>query len=217
MWVAAANFISAAMAQRAVRGGVDTVTTSGSTVALTASGSSVTGADVTLNGSNNTVTAVANDTLTLNGSNNIISGAAGDMFYETGGGNNKYNFARGGGVETIAKNAASGLGKNGELDLAPGIASNQLWFEHKGNDLQVDILGTTDHVTVKDWYSSDNAKFQAIKTSDGNTLTIDAQFNLLVQNLATFGASHSAFNPVTATAFPNDPALQSTLAASWHS
>ena len=173
--------------------------------------------NATIVGSGNVVTAYSNDTVTINGSNTVKSATGNTNFTETGtSGNDTYQFARNAGTETITKNATSGLGKNGELDLATGIANNQLWFEQKGNDLQVDILGTTDHVTVKGWYSSDNAKFQAIKTADGNILDINAQFNLLVQNLATFAASHSAFNPTTATSFPNDPNLQSTLTASWH-
>lgn len=181
------------------------------------SNANVQGNNDTINiGSNNIIT-IGNgtgDSLISWGNNNTITGANGDSLIEGGGGYNTYQFARGNGSETITKNASSGLGTNGELDFASGIATNQLWFLRNGNNLQIDVMGTHDQLTIVNWFGSANSQFKEIKTSDGSM--IDAQLTNLVQGMATYSGSHSGFNPITATSMPTDTSLQNTLAAAWH-
>jgi len=40
--------------------------------------------------------------------------------------------------------------------------------------------------------------------------------NQLVQSMAAYSAANPGFNPTTATQVPNDPNLQSAIAAAWH-
>jgi hypothetical protein len=47
---------------------------------------------------------------------------------------------------------------------------------------------------------------------------LDSQVAQLVSAMATFSAAHSGFDPTAPGAvMPNDPTLQSALAAAWHS
>ena len=34
-----------------------------------------------------------------------------------------------------------------------GIAADQLWFQHVGNNLEVSIIGTSDKFTLSNWYT----------------------------------------------------------------
>ena len=95
------------------------------------------------------------------------------------------------------------------------MATNQIWLQQSGNDLLIRIMGTTDQAIITGWYGADpSAQLQKVVTSDGNVL--DSQVNQLVQAMAAYSASHPGFDPATATQAPNDPALQSTIAAAWH-
>jgi hypothetical protein len=57
---------------------------------------------------------------------------------------------------------------------------------------------------------------QSVNGVDG--LNLDRQVAQLISAIATQSASNSGFNPMTMpTQTQNDPSLQSTLAAAWHS
>lgn len=69
------------------------------------------------------------------------------------------------------------------------IEQTQLWFRHVGNDLQIDVLGTTDQIRVKDWYvggvSGTDNHIERISTADGMTL-YDSDVDKLVHAMAAF-------------------------------
>ncbi|MBP1313738.1 calcium-binding protein [Herbaspirillum sp. 1130] len=88
-----------------------------------------------------------------------------------------------------------------DLDYAQGNAvpgymgsfadarQDNLWFSKTGQDLRIKVLGTTDQVTVKDWYAgaagtTDN-HIERIKTADGKSL-LDTDVDKLVQAMASF-------------------------------
>jgi hypothetical protein len=121
-----------------------------------------------------------------------------------------YSFGRGSGAEQLIP--ASGV--HGELDFASGIAINQLWLVRSGNNLQIDVMGTHDQLTIAGWYASPASQLQDLKTSDGSTL--DTQLQKLVTAMASFSAANQGFDPTVATQAPNDATLQATLASAWH-
>ncbi len=166
-----------------------------------------------------TAFGVATDTITshlLYGSsgNDTIANDASNETLIGNGGYDTYKFAKGNGADVIQNGVASSNVANGELDFGTGIATNQLWFIHSGNDLRINVLGSADSMTVAGWYSNNYSQLKEIKTADGSM--IDSHLANLVQAMATFSSLHSAFNPVTATQFPTDSTLQTTLAAAWH-
>ena len=100
------------------------------------------------------------------------------------------------------------------MDFLGGTTDENLWFQQNGNDLEVDLLGTSDKITIHNWYAG-SAGAQVEKfTADG--LTIDSQISTLVSAMATYSAANSSFDPTTASAMPTDTTLQSAITSSWH-
>ena len=64
-----------------------------------------------------------------------------------------------------------------------------------GNDLQIDVLGTTDQIRVKDWYvggvSGTDNHIERISTADGMTL-YDSDVDKLVHTMAAFAPPSAA-------------------------
>ena len=69
-----------------------------------------------------------------------------------------------------------------ELD---GVAVDQIWLRHVGNDLEISIIGTTDKALLQNWYLGSQYHVETMQTSDGKTL-IDARVQSLVDAMAAF-------------------------------
>ncbi len=157
-----------------------------------------------------------NDTVTGTTGNDTFYGSPGTDTLTGAGGYDTYKFGPNFG-QTVANNLASDgvTTANGEVDFLSGISTNQLWFLQSGNDLQIDLLGTTEKITVAGWFGGNaRAQVQSFNTTDGSKL--DTQVAQLVSAMATYSANNPGFNPTTATTMPPDSSLQSTLAAAWH-
>ncbi|KWN65968.1 hypothetical protein WT90_33330 [Burkholderia stagnalis] len=164
----------------------------------------------------------------LSGVDNRIVGAAGDTIY-AGDRNDtitvgKNNTVYGGsGVDTFIVNPGTGAttlyegtktgGSNQDVLQLNGVNSSQLWFSLKGNDLEIDTLGTTDHVTIHNWASSSSNHVSQIRTADAVMTSVDPTVAQLVQAMAAFGAP-----PPAQTAYTPDEqkSLAPLLASSWH-
>ncbi|MBB1520845.1 calcium-binding protein [Aquipseudomonas guryensis] len=195
--------------------GIDTVESS---VTLTL-GSNVENLTLTgtgaLNGTGNTL----NNTLIGNAGANSLTGAAGNDRLDgqgaadtlTGGtGNDTYVLGRGYGADTAVENDSTA----GNTDIAQflsGISTDQLWFRKLSNNLEVSVIGTSDKLTVKDWYLGNAYHVEQFKTADGKTL-LDSQVQNLVNAMA-------AFAPPAAgqTSLPENyqASLASVIAANW--
>ncbi len=145
--------------------------------------------------------------------NTLIAGAGTDTLSATGS-SDIYQFARGDGQAIIVNGASSNTSASNELDFAAGISDQQLWFLRSGNDLQIDVMGTSSEATVAGWFTSPRSQLSEI-TAGG--LKLDSQVSQLVQAMATYSSNNPGFNPVTASQAPSDTALQSSIAAAWHS
>jgi Ca2+-binding RTX toxin-like protein len=102
-------------------------------------------------------------------------------------------------------------GQNDRLALGVGIAHDQLWFRHVGSDLEISIVGTSDKVTVGNWYSGSSYHVEQLQTADGKTL-LDTQVENLVSAMAAFSPP-----PPGQTTLPQNyqEALAPVLAANW--
>jgi beta-glucanase (GH16 family) len=156
----------------------------------------------------------AANVITGNTGNDVLDGGGGDDLLVGAGGNDVYKFAIGGGQDTIVNSSGTGAA-SGELDFGAGIAKDQLWLVRSANDLQIDRMGSSDHVTLAGWYSNTPAQLQAIKTASGAVL--DTQIGQLVQAMASFQSANPGFDPTQVAQAPDDPTLQNAIAAAWHS
>ncbi|HEY4731993.1 MAG TPA: calcium-binding protein, partial [Gammaproteobacteria bacterium] len=152
-----------------------------------------------INGTGNTL----NNVLTGNSAANTLTG---------GTGNDTYVFGRGFGVDTVVENDATA----GNTDLASfnaGIAADQLWFQHAGNNLDVSIIGTTDHLVLQNWYLGNQYHVEQLRTADGQLL-LDSQVENLVSAMAAFAPPPSGQLTLTPELHA---ALDSVIAANWQS
>ena len=154
---------------------------------------------------------------TLTGSalgNNVFEGGAGNDTLNGGGGYDAYKFTSGFGQSVINNLAADGSSPEGEIDLA-GVAHDALWLVRNGNDLQIDLLGTSQDLTISGWYAG-NARAQVQSIDAGDGLKVDAQLSQLVSAMATYSGNNAGFNPTQSTQMPADSDLQTVAAAAWH-
>lgn len=140
--------------------------------------------------------------------NTLIGNSAANIL--TGGkGNDAYILGRGYGTDTVIENDST----TGNIDIAQflsGISTDQIWFQHVGNNLEVSVIGSADKLVIKDWYLGSAYHVERFKTADGMTL-LDSQVENLVIAMAVFAlpeagqttlppAYESSLNPVI-TAF----------------
>ncbi|QJQ02397.1 calcium-binding protein [Herbaspirillum rubrisubalbicans Os34] len=125
--------------------------------------------------------------LTGNRGSNVLTGGRGNDLLIGQTGDDTYRFARGDGVDTIIDSDAT----DGNVDVLElsGIQQQNLWFKHVGDDLQINVLGSSDQIVVKGWYGTGTAatdgRIERIKTSDGLTLH-DADVEQFVQAMSGF-------------------------------
>jgi Ca2+-binding RTX toxin-like protein len=143
--------------------------------------------------------------------NDDLSGGAGNDTLVGGNGSDTFEFGRGSGRDYIV--AYDSDGGSDTLKLGAGIASDQLWFKHgQGNDLEIDVIGTSDSVVVRDWFGGTNFKLDHVSLANG-TIASARDIDALVSAMA-------AFDPPTtgqsALDHSNVSTLAPALAASWH-
>ena len=193
--------------------------------ATTAGTYSIAGKTVTGNFNLSATNTTANVNLTGNNqAGQVLIGGAGADTLAPGTGNDTldggtgytaYSFGTTFGQDTINNAYAGNTTAKGEIDFASGITDEKLWFAQSGNNLVIDLLGTTDQITVSGWFGSNTGA--DVQTFNAGSLKLDTQVAQLVQAMASYATAHSGFNPQTATAMPTDTTLQNAITAAWHS
>ena len=91
------------------------------------------------------------DVITAGIGNDFIAGGLGNDTITTGTGVDVVAFNRGDGMDTLV----ASTGKDNTLSLGKGIKYADLLFKKSGNDLIL-VTGTSEQVTMKDWYTNVN-------------------------------------------------------------
>lgn len=126
----------------------------------------------------------ATNTLTGNAGDDTLDGKGGADMLDGGIGNDAYLIGRGYGSDTVRENDAT-VGNADEARFLTGVAADQIWLRHVGNHLEASIIGTTDKLTVENWYLGFSYHVEQFKTADGRVL-VDSQVENLVQAMAAF-------------------------------
>jgi len=172
------------------------------------------GALVVAGKGNDALTGSGGDDLLIGGTgHDVLAGGAGNDILVSGSGDDVFRFATGGGHDVIINGIASNTAASGELQLGAGITADHLWFVQSGSDLEIEVMGTHDTITVADWFDSTAYQLRDI-TAGG--LKLDAQVTQLVQAMASYAAGHPGFDPTSVAQAPNDAALHAAIAAAWH-
>ncbi|MEK7592928.1 MAG: calcium-binding protein [Patescibacteria group bacterium] len=178
--------------------------------------------NLTLTGSDN-INATGNkrdNVLTGNDGNNILDGGKGHNTLAGGAGDdtlilgkdseNDVLFNSGDGWDTLKTNAKDS-GHDNEIRFGAGITHEDLWFSRSGNNLNINILGTDDGMTIEGWYSNKHRPIDEFETANGYELD-DKKVALLVQAMAGFTATPGSGGMIP-TEMPDQ--LQPVLAAAW--
>lgn len=166
-------------------------------------------------GSSNTLLGGSGQTTLLaRGTGDTLIAGTGVTIMTDVGAAGHYEYDAGAGQAMIINGSSGQAAASNELDFGSGITDERLWFRRTGNNLQIDLLGGTSEVIVRDWFAATGNQLAEI-TAGG--LKLDSSVAQLVQAMAVYSATHPDFNPTSVAQAPNDPALQSAIAAAWHS
>nr|WP_275672481.1 calcium-binding protein [Thermomonas alba] len=180
-----------------------------------------------INGTGNTLDNVltgntGNNSLSGGAGNDTLDGAAGTDTLTGGTGADIYLHGRGYGADTVVENDATA----GTVDVAKflsGVGYDQLWFVRPSgtNNLEISIIGTSDKLTIKDWYKGSQYQVEEIRTTDGGYLLTAAKVQALVTKMATMTkpttttlttAQRSQLDPVFATTWVQQVPLAGLMA-----
>jgi Ca2+-binding RTX toxin-like protein len=163
-----------------------------------------------LAGNDNLSGGAGNDSLNGGLGNDTLAGGTGNDTLFGDKGNDIYLFGRGDGFDTIIDKDSTWF--NSDTLTVSGAKSSQLWFTRVGSSLDIAIIGTTDHVTVQDWFLSSANRLEKITAAgDNKTLTL-SKLNNLISVMSSFTSSAMAGTDLPA----NTPAaITKLVASSW--
>ncbi|MFZ5993680.1 MAG: calcium-binding protein [Thermodesulfobacteriota bacterium] len=110
------------------------------------------------------------DTLYGGTGNDILEGGAGNDTLYGDGGNDTYRFGLGSGQDIISDYDATNIDVN-TVEFGAGITVADLELVKTSATLKINIQGTTDSLTLTNWFTSDAYKIEQFKFADGTTLT----------------------------------------------
>lgn len=150
----------------------------------------------------------ANNTLSGANGNDILRGSLGNDTVNGGSGNDTFLFGRGAGQDLVQDNSGSA----DKMLFDGGINPLDLVISRQANDLWLSIHGSTDYVTVQNWYTSSSNRTETIQANNGQTL-LSTQVDQLIQAMAGFTQQTGLTWDQAIDQLPQD--VQTVLAASW--
>lgn len=97
-----------------------------------------------------------------------IRGGLGNDYLLGGDGSDTYRFFAGDGHDTI-NNLSHSASTDIDLLSFENIPKEDLWLEHDGDDLVLQVLGTNDSVRIQDWFADAAQVIDGVAFSDGTT------------------------------------------------
>ncbi|WP_165443749.1 calcium-binding protein [Pseudomonas jilinensis] len=149
-----------------------------------------------------------NDTLYGDAGDDILVGGAGDDYLVGGAGSDLYLFGTGSGRDTIYNHDTDAS----SIDTArfEDVAVEDLWFSRSGNHLQINVAGTTDQVTVSNWYLG--SAYQLDRIEAGSSVLLDSQVDQLVAAMSAYAVPSGAGSILSQQVKDE---LQTVLADTW--
>ncbi|GKS65354.1 hypothetical protein YTPLAS72_26580 [Nitrospira sp.] len=152
-----------------------------------------------------------NDTLVGQTGNDRLVGGAGNDYLVGGAGNDVYVFTRGDGADTISEYDTT-AGNRDRLGFDITIDSLDVIVSRQVNDLRLAIHGTSDQVSIENWYLGEGHQVEAIQVENGQVL-LNTQVDQLIHAMAAFTEQTGLSWDQAIDQRPQD--VQAVLAASW--
>jgi Ca2+-binding RTX toxin-like protein len=151
------------------------------------------------------------DTLTGGSGADQFTGGTGNDALTGGSGNDLYNFSRGDGQDTIS-DADPFPGSQDRAFFGATINPLDLVVSRQANDLRLAIHGSSDQITVQNWYVGMTNRIETIQAGNGQTL-LSTQVDQLIQAMAGLTQQTGLTWDQAIDQRPQD--VQTVLAASW--
>lgn len=148
------------------------------------------------------------NTLSGGDGNDTLSGGKGNDALNGGTGNDMFQLTRGDGQDTIT----DGSGTGDRLSYATGINPLDLMLSQSANDLRIAVYGSTDQVTIANWYAGAANQIETVQAGNGQQL-MSTQVNQLIQAMAGFTQQTGLSWDQAVAQRPQD--VQQILAANW--
>ena len=145
--------------------------------------------------------------------NDTLTGGAGNDFLAGGLGNDTYLVNRGDGQDTISETDGT-VGNADTLLYGAGINPFDLVLSRQANDLRIAVYGSTDQVTVQNWFGGASNQVETIQAG-GQTL-VSTQVDQLIQAMAGFTDNNNGMTWDQGIAAKPEE-VQEVLAGSWQS
>ncbi|RPH78387.1 MAG: calcium-binding protein, partial [Nitrospiraceae bacterium] len=140
--------------------------------------------------------------------NDTLIGGAGDDTVNGGSGNDTFLFSLGDGQDLVQDNSGSA----DKMLFDGGINPLDLVITRQANDLRLAIHGSSDQITVQNWYTSSVNRTETIQAGNGQTL-LSTQVDQLIQAMAGFTQQTGLTWDQAIDQRSQD--VQTILAASW--
>ena len=183
--------------------------------AINVNASAVTSNGLTLTGNNgaNILTGTGlDDSLIGNAGNDILNGGGGNDTLNGGLGNDTFIFALGDGQDLVQDNS----GTADRVLFQSGINPLDLIISQQASDLRIAIEGTTDQITVQNWYDSAANRTETIQAGNGQVL-LSTQVETLIQAMAAFTTNTGVTWDQAAAGQGDQTQYQAIIAANWQS
>ncbi len=150
----------------------------------------------------------AANTLSGANGNDTLRGGLGNDTVNGGSGNDTVLFGRGDGQDLVQDNS----GTADKLLYDAGINPLDLVISRQANDLRLSIHGSSDQITVQNWYVGTTNRTETIQAGNGQAL-LSTQVDQLIQAMAGFTAQTGLTWDQAIDQRPQD--VQTVLTASW--
>lgn len=152
---------------------------------------------------------VGNNSLVAGDANDTIAGGQGNDVLNGGTGNDVFQFARGDGQDTVTDTS----GSSDRLNFGAGINPLDIMLSQSANDLRIALYGSTDQVTIANWYGGATNQIETVQAGNGQQL-MSTQVNQLIQAMAGFTQQTGLSWEQALAQRPQD--VQQVLVANWH-
>jgi Ca2+-binding RTX toxin-like protein len=129
-----------------------------------------------------------NDTIYGTTGMDTLLGGTGNDIMNGGAGNDSYIFRCGDGQDSITNNNSGGHDLLSFADIDP----TELWFGKSGYHLVIGVVGSSDQVTVNNWYSGSLGSYSIDRIEAEGSYLVESQVAQLVQAMAAVGAPGGA-------------------------
>jgi len=129
-----------------------------------------------------------NDTVIGGGGDDTLYGGAGNDYLQGNDGSDSYIFGRGDGSDIIENYVEDSTATTDTVHLGANITVADLLLVRSSNDLQINIVGTADSLTIRSWFSGDAYKPDQFVFDDSTVMTA-AQMDALYTSTNIYGTA----------------------------